>query len=791
MLPRATDLTMPEQVRLLSGQDFWHTEAVPAAGIPSMMMSDGPHGLRVQEGAGDHVGATASRPATCFPTAVTMASTWDEQLLVEVGQAVATEARALGVGLVLGPGLNIKRHPRCGRNFEYLSEDPLLSGRLAAALVTGIQSRGVGACLKHYAVNNQESHRLVVDAVVDERTLREIYLAGFEHAVAASGPWSVMAAYNSVNGQPCTASRRLLAEILRDEWGFDGLVVSDWGGTADRVRGLEAGLDLEMPGSGGVSDRDVEAAVHDGRLPADAVPACAQRVLDLVERAPRKAVGEIPVDTHDALARRVAADGSVLLRNEGLLPLPAEASVALVGAFAQSPRYQGYGSSVVNPLRLSSAREAFAARGTDVRYAPGYDPGASPPDQGLIDEAVDAARAADVAVVVVGLPGGHESEGFDRDHLRLPPQHDALVWAVCAANPSTVVVLCNGAPVVMPWRDQPAAILEAYLGGQAGGAALVDVLLGDREPGGRLAETFPVRQADVPSDPFFPGTPHQVEYREGLFVGYRHAVTAGVVPAFPFGHGLGYTTFGWEDAHLDRTSVAAGEGVTVSVRVSNTGGRPGSDVVQVYRHDRTAVVLRPRRELVGFAKVRLDPGESTTVTIDVAPRAFAFYDVEAADWRVPSGPYDLEVARSSADVVHTLDLEVTGGVTSAPEPPSTPPVAYADDDFVRRLGRPIPVPRPVRPFTRDSTLAEIRDTWLGGLLYAAALRAGRAGQEDAEDAPMIERSLDELPLRAAALFSHGRITWARLDLVLDLLNGRPAQAGRRAARATVGRLGRR
>lgn len=789
MLPRATDLTLTEQVRLLSGQDFWHTQALPDAGVPSMMMSDGPHGLRAQQGAGDHVGATAARPATCFPTAVTMASTWDEQLLVEVGQAVATEARALGVGLVLGPGLNIKRHPLCGRSFEYLSEDPLLSGRLAAALVTGIQSRGVGACLKHYAVNNQESHRLVVDAVVDERTLREIYLSGFEHAVAAGGPWSVMAAYNSVNGRPCTTSRRLLTEILRDEWGFDGLVVSDWAATVDRVRGLEAGLDLEMPGSAGISDGDVVAAVQDGRLPADAVAACAQRVVDLVGRAPRDAVGTIPVDSHDALARRVAADGSVLLRNDGLLPLPPGASVALVGAFAQTPRYQGYGSSVVTPTRLTSTREAFAARGMDVSYAAGYDPGSSPPDQALIDEAVDAARAADVAVVVVGLPGSHESEGFDRDHLRLPPQHDALVWAVCAANPRTAVVLSNGAPVVMPWRDQPAAILEAYLGGQAGGAALVDVLLGDREPGGRLAETFPVRQADVPSDPFFPGDPHQVQYREGLFVGYRHAVTGGAQPAFPFGHGLGYTTFTWEDARLDRTSVGAGEGVSVSVRVTNTGDRAGSDVVQVYRHDRTGVVLRPRRELVGFAKVRLDPGESATATIDVAPRAFAFYDVAAADWRVPSGPYALEVARSSVDVVHTLELAVTGGVTSAPEPPSTAPVAYSDEDFARRLGRPIPEPRPVRPFTRDSTLGEVRATRLGGLLHAVLSARGPA-QVD-EDAPMVERSLEELPLRAAALFSQGRITWARLDLVLDLLNGRPAQAGGRAVRALVQALTRR
>jgi beta-glucosidase len=792
-MPRASALSLHECVSLLSGADFWHTQDLPAAGVAAVMLSDGPHGLRVQPGAADHAGLAGSLPATCFPTAVTLASSWDEALLVEVGRAIGTEALALGVDVVLGPGMNLKRHPRCGRNFEYLSEDPLLTGRLAAALVDGIQSRGVGACPKHYAANNREGHRLVVDTVVDERTLRELYLAAFEHVVTESRPWTVMAAYNLLNGEPCTQHRWLLEDVLRGEWGFGGLVMSDWGATVDRVEAVRVGMDLEMPSSAGLFDAEVLDAVHRGGLEAEAVRTCAQRVLDLAARAPRHpADGALPVDEHDALARRAAAEGAVLLANDGLLPLDPGTTVAVIGAFAAHPRYQGSGSSQVAPTRLATALDAFRDRGAAPTYAAGYDPLRSEPDQALIDEAVAAARAADVAVVMVGLPASYESEGFDRDHLRLPPQHDTLVWAVCAANRRTVVVLSNGAPVLLPWRDAPAAILEAYLGGQAGGGALVDVLYGDREPGGRLAETFPAASAQVAADPWFPGHPHQVEYREGLFVGYRHAVTADVTPAFAFGHGLGYTTFGWDAPAVSARRLQAGERVTVTVEVTNTGTRPGADVVQVYRHDRTGVVLRPRRELAGFAKVRLGPGEATTVRIDVAPRAFAFYDVEQRGWRTPQGPYTLEIARSSADVVHTVDVEVTDGVDTAPEPASVTPLAESDAAFTRRLGRPVPTPRPVRPFTRESTLGEVQDTLIGRLLKAAARRAAPVPQGDDEATRrMIERARSEAPLRAMAQFSRGRITLWILDVLVDLLNRRPLAAVRRIGGQVAPVLGRR
>jgi beta-glucosidase len=784
MFPAARDLSPAQQVALLSGGDFWRTRALPEAGVPSCVLSDGPHGLRFQPDTGDNLGTGGSEKSTCFPTAVTLASTWDEALVAEVADAVAVEALALGVDVVLGPGLNIKRHPLCGRNFEYFSEDPLLSGRLAAAMVQGLQGRGVGACLKHFAVNNQESHRFLVDAVVDERTLREIYLAGFEYAVKAARPWTVMAAYNLVNGVYATENRRLITDILRTEWGFAGLVMSDWAATADRVAAVAAGMDLEMPGSQGLFDDEVLTAVGTGTLPARLVTASAQRVLDLVARCPQSEPAAVPIDEHDALARRVAAEGAVLLTNNGLLPLASGRSVALIGAFAEQPRYQGAGSSLVNPTRVTTALDEFRRRGVAVTYAPGYDPKRSDRDDDLIAEAVEVARRADVAVVLVGLPPADEGEGFDRTHLGLPEQHDVLVAAVAAANPRTVVALSNGAPVLMPWKDAPAAIVESYLGGQASGGALVDVLYGDVEPGGRLAETFPATLADVAADPWFPGRPRQVEYREGLFVGYRHHVTAGIEPLFGFGHGLSYTRFAWDDV-----TVAAGEPVTVRLTVTNIGARPGSDVVQVYRYDRTGVVLRPRRELAGFAKVRLQPGESRTVTIEIPARAFAFYDVVAADWRIPAGRYDLDVGRSSVDIVETLTVVVEDGVDVAPEGPDAPQIASSDEQFASRLGRALPQPRPVRPFTRQSSLEELRATRIGRLLNAILWRIAPFDEETRADETAMKtyrRTLDELPLRGAAIYSGGKLRWTTVDTLLDVLNGRH----RRATTRVVAALGR-
>ncbi|MFB9315742.1 glycoside hydrolase family 3 C-terminal domain-containing protein [Nocardioides plantarum] len=809
----AGDLTVRQQVSLLSGQDFWHTQGLPEVGLEPMMMSDGPHGLRAQLAAADHLGLGGSEPATCFPPAVTLGSTWDPTMAAEVGVALAEEARDLGVGVVLGPGVNIKRHPLGGRSFEYLSEDPLLSGRMAAAMVAAIQSRGVGASLKHFAVNSHESHRFTYSAVVDDRTLREIYLRAFEIVVTQARPWTVMCAYNAVNGTPASQHRWLLGDVLRDEWGFDGVVVSDWGATYDRVAGVAAGLDLEMPGGASLSDREVVAAVRDGRLDA-AVEASAQRVIDLVARtrtttssgsAPGSSSGAVTsVDEHDELCRRVAAAGTVLLTNDGLLPLatPWVGEVALIGAFAESPRYQGAGSSSVVPTRVTSARDALAAAGLPVTYARGYDLPVSRRDDDLVAEAVEVARRADVAVVLVGLPPSRESEGFDRDDLALPEQHDRLVRAVCAANPRTVVVLSHGAPVALPWRDLPAAIVETYLGGQAGGAALVDVLIGAAEPGGRLAESFPVQQEDVAADPWFPGRPRQVDYREGIFVGYRHHTTSGIRPAFPFGHGLSYATFAWTDAAVSDTVLSVGEdgtvpSVVVTVTVANTGDRAGSQVVQVYRADLTGVVLRPRRELVGFAKVHLAAGEQRRVEITVDSRGFAFWDVTQDGWRIPTGELVLEVGRSSEDIVFELPLSVEGGVTTSGEPVDTPPVSVLDADFAARLGRPIPVPVPPRPFSRDSTLEELALTPAGRALSHVAARVVRsrvgasADADTAGEAELVLRSLREIPLRSMASFAGGRVGWGVVDSVVDLLEGRPRPVLARVGSVVRRRLGRR
>lgn len=782
----ASDLSLAEQIRLLSGSTFWLTEPLPEHGVPAIMLSDGPHGLRAQSGEGEHLGLLGSIPATCFPPAVTIASSWDPDLVRQIGVAVGAEARALGVSVVLGPGLNIKRHPLCGRNFEYLSEDPLLAGHLATAMVQGIQSEGVGACLKHFAVNNQESHRFVVDAVVDERTLREIYLAGFEHAVRESRPRTVMAAYNLVNGTYCCEHDYLLGRVLRDEWGFEGLVMSDWGATNDRVAGIRAGMDLEMPGNDGVFDDSVAAAVAAGTLATHDVEVCAQRILDLVADSPAEPGPPADLDAHDALARRAAAESSVLLTNDGLLPLRGGESIAVIGAFAETPRYQGSGSSQVNPTRVTTALDGFAERGIEVSYAPGYDPVTAGLDARLIDEAVAVARDADVVVLMAGLTGLYESEGFDRDDLNLPRQHDRLISAVCEVNPRTVVVLSNGAPVVMPWVDQPAAILESYLGGQASGGALVDVLYGDVEPGGRLAETFPVKRTDVGSDPYFPGDPHQVEYREGLSVGYRHFTSAGIRPLFPFGHGLGYSDFE-VGAPKGASQVRAGDDLELAIGVRNIGERDGSTVVQVYLRDRTGRVARPRRSLCGFAKVRLGAGDRTTVSVSVPARAFAFFDVDSHDWLIPAGDYELEVGLSSGNILHTHPVTVTGGFTGKKSREAL--IAASDKAFARRLGHAIPDPRPVRPYTRVSTIGEIARNPVGLLVRSAVLRfSGFHGETDPVTAKMITRSVDEMPLRAIALLGAGRVNLGMIDGLIDVLNRQPGRLMGRVGRGFAGLL---
>ena len=782
-------LRTEDKIRLVSGHDFWTTEALPEAGIRAMMLTDGPHGLRKQRDAGHVADVTDSVPATCFPTAVALASTWDPALLEEVGAALGRECRAEDVPVLLGPALNLKRHPAGGRNFEYFSEDPLLAGRMAAGLVRGIQSQGVAACLKHFAANNQESWRMSVDAIVDERTLRELYLTGFEIAVRESDPWTVMCAYNKVNGTHCDESRELLTEILRDEWGFDGLAMTDWLATFDRVEAIRAGLDFEMPGSAGTWDLEIAAALADGTLDAGDLDLACVRIVDLMLRTAPEGAAKAPAPdfaAHHALARRAAAAGTVLLTNDGLLPLGAEVTIAVIGAFAERPRYQGAGSSLVMPTRLDTFLDAVREQAGEgrVTYAPGYDPVSGETTDALLAEAARVAAGADAVVVLAGLPSRMESEGFDRDHLRLPEGHVRLIEAVIDANPRTAVALQNGAPVEMPWVARPAAILEAYLGGQAGGAALADVVLGAAEPGGRLAESFPVRASNLPSSANFPGAATQVQYREGLYVGYRFHDAAGVAPLLPFGHGLGYTDFSYSGLTVARV----GERWDLTVTVTNVGKRAGSEVVQVYVHDVASTAYRPVKELKAFAKVLLAPGAAQKVTVSLDRRAFAFWDVASRGWRVEAGDFDVLVGASSADIraVQRIAVASPDAVASS-SGPSAPSFVADDAEFARMLGRPIPVAARLVPFHRDSTIGSLRATTLGAITRGIIVRIARrsfGGDDDPDTRAGVEALLENLPLRGVAMASQGGMPLRRLDRLIRVLNAASPRA-RRAGRSPV------
>ncbi|WP_456582079.1 glycoside hydrolase family 3 C-terminal domain-containing protein [Blastococcus sp. SYSU DS0510] len=654
-----TALPLERKAALLSGQDFWSTAPVEEAGLPSVVLTDGPHGVRRQAGDFDRIGLLQSLPATCFPPAVAVASSWDPEVAERIGAAVGREARALGVPVVLGPGVNIKRSPLCGRNFEYYSEDPLLSGVLGAAHVRGQQGEGVGASVKHFAANNQETQRMQVSAEVDERTLREIYLPAFERVVTEARPATVMCAYNKVNGVYASQHRWLLTEVLRDEWGFEGAVVSDWGAVQDRVAALEAGLDLQMPGDHGTGNGLVVDAVKAGTLEESVVDRSVRRVAALAELVTEPANG-FDVDGHHALARELAADCAVLLKNDGgALPLAAGARIAVVGEFARSPRYQGGGSSNVNATRVDDALGALRELlDVPVAFAAGFSLDGSGNAETLREEAVAIARDAEVAVVFAGLADADESEGFDRTTLDLPAPQVQVIRAVAQVAPRTVVVLSSGGIVSLEgWHDDVDAVLAGFLLGQAGGSALADLLTGRANPSGRLAETIPLRLQDNPSYLNFPGEQGHVRYGEGVMVGYRHYTTVDRPVRYPFGHGLGYTTVETGDLQVTATG---DDSASVTVTVANTGDRAGRHVVQVYVATTAGPVRRPARELRAFTKVSLEPGESRTVTLALDRRAFAYWDVREGRWLVAPGEYTVQVGDSAADVVAEATLALTG-----------------------------------------------------------------------------------------------------------------------------------
>lgn len=748
-----SQMTLEEKASLCSGLDAWRLKSVERLGIPTIMMTDGPHGLR-KEQESDLPGMKPSVPATCFPTAAGLASSWNRELVERIGAALGEECQAEGVSVLLGPGANIKRSPLCGRNFEYFSEDPYLSSEMATSHIIGVQSQGVGTSLKHFAANNQEHRRMSVDAIIDERTLREIYLASFEGAVKKGRPWTVMCSYNKVNGEYASENKFLLTDILRNEWGFEGFVVSDWGAVNERVKGLEAGLDLEMPSSSGVGDRKIIEAVRNGLLPEEVLDKAVERILNIIFRAAdnKKKNATYDKEAHHRLAREAARECMVLLKNEdNILPLKRQGTIAVIGEFVKKPRYQGSGSSRVNPSKLDDILEEInksAGNNVNVVYAQGYSLEKDETDEILLTEAIRAAEQADVAVIFAGLPDHFESEGYDRQHMEMPESHCTLIEEVAKVQPNVVVVLSNGSPVEMPWIDKVKGVLEAYLGGQAMGGAVADLLFGDANPSGKLAETFPKKLSHNPSYLNFPGEGDRVEYREGLFVGYRYYDMKNIEPLFPFGHGLSYTTFEYSELKIDKKEILDTETVSVSVKVKNTGSMAGKEIVQLYVRDIESSVIRPDKELKGFEKIELKPGEEKTVVFELDKRAFAYYNPDIKDWHVETGEFEILIGKSSRDIV------------------------LRDKILVRST---VSVRKPVH-----------RNTLVGDLVNDPVLRSVFKEFLDREDRngslsyifEILDKSGDKTlaaytfykPLRALVWESHGEFSDEKLERLIETLN---------------------
>ncbi len=657
-----SQLTLEEKAALCQGADFWHLIGIERLGIPPLMVSDGPHGLRKQDEKADHLGVNESIKAVCFPTAAGTAAAFDRDLMTALGEAIGESAQAENLGVVLGPAANIKRSPLCGRNFEYFSEDPYLSAQSAAAYIRGVQSKGVGTSLKHFAANNQETRRMSVSEIIGERALREIYLASFEGAVKEGRPWTLMCAYNKINGTYCSENPWLLTELLRGEWGFDGLVMTDWGACNDHVKGVAAGLELEMPRSGDSDDAMLVEAVRNGRMSEETLDTAVRRVLTLIDRAltQHREPEDFDWGVQHHQSRKLARETMVLLKNDGgLLPIRGNRRVAFIGGFAKNPRFQGGGSSHINCTEVLSALDAVRSVSPDVVYAEGFAADALEVDEAKQAEAVRAAAEADIAVLFLGLPDTIESEGYDRAHMRLPACQNALVEAVCAVQKHVVVVLHNGAPVEMPWVDQVGAILEAYLGGQAAGGAVVDLLFGAVSPCAKLAETFPLRLEDTPCFLDYPGDSDTVHYSEGIYVGYRWYDKRKMPVLFPFGHGLTYTTFAYSNLVLSSDRFD-GAPITASVDVTNAGSFAAKEIVQFYIRPDHEGKDRPVRELKGYGKIALAPGETGTVSVTLDRRAFAYWDESKHDWHVEAGRYVVEAAASSRDIRLSAPVEAAG-----------------------------------------------------------------------------------------------------------------------------------
>ena len=766
-------LTLEEKAALLQGWTTWTTRKVNRVQIPEIFLSDGPTGLRKQEGAGDHLGLNASVPATCFPTSATVANTWDPSLAEAIGACLGAEAAAHDVNVVLGPGLNMKRSPLCGRNFEYYSEDPYLAGKMAAAFIRGIQSKGPAACPKHFAVNSQETRRMAMDSVVDERTLREIYLTGFEIAVREGNAKTIMTSYNMVNGTYANENAHLLTDILKNEWGFDGFVVTDWGGDNDHTEGVRAGSALVMPAPGPNCAADLVDDVKAGKIDESVLDDRLREFLPVVFNT-TNAISQAPktfdVDAHHALARKTAESAIVLLENDGILPLAPTAKVAVIGDFGENPRYQGAGSSQVNPTKLENLKDCLVASGITVTAtAQGYDRKNPNPREDLITAAVEAAKTGDVVLLCVGLDDIAESEGLDRMTMNMSKSQYALIDAVSAVSKNIVLVLSGGSPFVMPEQTKYRAAIHGYLGGQAGAGAMADALFGKVNPSGKLNETWPLALEENPSYPYYPAKERTAEHREGLYIGYRYYDTAGVPVRYPFGYGLSYTTFAYSDIKADAKSV--------TFTVTNTGAVDGAEAAQVYVSCRNGKVFRPKKELKGFAKVFLKAGESKTVTVELDDKAFRYFNVKTNNWEVETANYDICVAANVSDVKLTATIRVFGSEASNPygQLPcyeSGKIMNVSDAEFEAVLGRPIPDGSWSGDLQANDAICQMSYAKTGVARWVGNLLTKMKNDSEAKGTPDLNiLFIYNMPFRALAKMAGGFMDMKMVDDILLLVNG--------------------
>lgn len=784
-----SQMTLKEKASLCSGKDFWHLKSIERLGLSEIMVCDGPHGLRKQNAENKEIGIGNSYPATCFPTAVTSACSWDRDLIYRMGQALAEECLQHGVSVLLGPGVNMKRSPLCGRNFEYFSEDPELAGEMGAAFIAGVQSKGVGTALKHFAGNSQEMKRMTSNSIIDDRALREVYLRAFEKAVKKSQPWMVMNAYNLLNGTYCSENDWLQNKVLRDEWGFEGAVVSDWGAVNDRVEGLNGGNDLEMPSSGGINDKKIVEAVKCGVIDEHTLDERVDKIVDIILKGMenKKPGYKYDVKAHNLFAREIAEQSMVLLKNEdNILPLKRVDGeyVAIIGAFADSPRYQGAGSSIINPTMIDSGRRAFNNSPINVKFAAGYDKsGKRKNEDAYITEACNLAKNAGKAVVFIGLTDDYESEGFDRSTMKLPEGHNRLVEAVSRVNDNVIVVLEGGSPVEMPWADDVKAILNAYLGGQSVAPAVVDVLTGKANPCGKLAETYPICLKDTPTSFRYPDSKEDVQYRESIFIGYRYYDKVERNVRFPFGFGLSYTSFEYSDIKLRKKNLTKGEGTKVTFTVKNTGDVAGSEIAQVYVGKAQSKVFRAPKELKGFVKVHLEPGEEKKLSVELDDRAFAFWNTATNDWCVESGEYNILVGASSRDIrleavvkmkseddETIVDIRESAGVYFDGDP-----ARAREDDFKVIYGGEFRLAPEITAYSMNNSIDRCKDKGLAKVIYntvdlAMKPKGGIGGD-------MMANTIMQTPVRNYVAMSGGLFNEDMADGLLKIFDGKDVAKG--------------